>query len=383
MTTVHLLQAFPRSPSTTGGGSGTSWSTSTRTPTTRSTRWSSELVGAPTATCRRPSCASSATPTSRSTRSAAPRIRNILRVRARLPGRATILLEQNYRSTQTILSAANAVIDRNTDRKPKNLWTDAGRRRADRRLCRRHRARRGRLGRRARSTGSPTPSGVQPRRRRRLLPHQRPVPGLRGDLHPASACRTRWSAGCASTSARRSATCWPTCALIANPDDTVSAAPDPQHAPPRHRRPGRGLRRGPVARASGSPSAQALRRADEAPGIAAALGQRDRRLRRADGRAARRSRVGAPPADVLEAVLDAPATSPSWRPSTDPQDEGRVENLQELATVAREYRAGRVAAASGRGRAGRPSPTSWSRSRSSPTPTRSPTTTRTTPAWSR
>ena len=40
--------------------------------------------------------------------------------------RRTILLEQNYRSTQTILSAANAVISRNANRKPKNLWSDAG-----------------------------------------------------------------------------------------------------------------------------------------------------------------------------------------------------------------------------------------------------------------
>ena len=43
-----------------------------------------------------------------------------------IPTRKTILLEQNYRSTQTILSAANAVIARNAGRKPKNLWSDAG-----------------------------------------------------------------------------------------------------------------------------------------------------------------------------------------------------------------------------------------------------------------
>ena len=50
-------------------------------------------------------------------------IRNILEFEDDYPNARTILLEQNYRSTQTILTAANAVIARNPDRKPKRLWT--------------------------------------------------------------------------------------------------------------------------------------------------------------------------------------------------------------------------------------------------------------------
>ncbi|MER7044383.1 DNA helicase PcrA [Streptomyces jumonjinensis] len=53
-------------------------------------------------------------------------IRNILQFEEDYPDAVTILLEQNYRSTQTILSAANAVIERNESRRPKNLWTNAG-----------------------------------------------------------------------------------------------------------------------------------------------------------------------------------------------------------------------------------------------------------------
>ncbi|MET8095100.1 DNA helicase PcrA [Streptomyces sp. NPDC005236] len=53
-------------------------------------------------------------------------IRNILQFEENYPNATTILLEQNYRSTQTILSAANAVIERNESRRPKNLWTNAG-----------------------------------------------------------------------------------------------------------------------------------------------------------------------------------------------------------------------------------------------------------------
>ncbi|MCW2523953.1 MAG: ATP-dependent helicase PcrA, partial [Frankiales bacterium] len=53
-------------------------------------------------------------------------IRNIDEFERDYPSATTILLEQNYRSTQTILGAANAVIARNPDRRPKNLWSDAG-----------------------------------------------------------------------------------------------------------------------------------------------------------------------------------------------------------------------------------------------------------------
>ena len=53
-------------------------------------------------------------------------IRNIMEFEADYPNARTILLEQNYRSTQNILSAANAVIAPNTGRKRKRLWTDSG-----------------------------------------------------------------------------------------------------------------------------------------------------------------------------------------------------------------------------------------------------------------
>ena len=53
-------------------------------------------------------------------------IRNILDFEKDFPDATSILLEQNYRSTQTILNAANAVIGNNRGRKEKRLWSDAG-----------------------------------------------------------------------------------------------------------------------------------------------------------------------------------------------------------------------------------------------------------------
>jgi DNA helicase-2/ATP-dependent DNA helicase PcrA len=51
-------------------------------------------------------------------------IRNILDFENDFPDAATVKLEQNYRSTQTILSAANAVVSNNRERRPKELWTE-------------------------------------------------------------------------------------------------------------------------------------------------------------------------------------------------------------------------------------------------------------------
>jgi DNA helicase II / ATP-dependent DNA helicase PcrA len=51
-------------------------------------------------------------------------IRNILDFERDFPEAEVVKLEQNYRSTQTILSAANAVVERNRERRPKQLWTE-------------------------------------------------------------------------------------------------------------------------------------------------------------------------------------------------------------------------------------------------------------------
>ena len=52
--------------------------------------------------------------------------RNIVEFEEAFPDVTMVMLDQNYRSTQTILDAANAVIDNNVERKPKSLWTDSG-----------------------------------------------------------------------------------------------------------------------------------------------------------------------------------------------------------------------------------------------------------------
>ena len=93
-------------------------------------------------------------------------IRNILDFEHDFPEAAVVKLEQNYRSTQTILSAANAVVERNRERRPKELWTEKRGRRAGAALRARRRARGGALGRRrdraARRGGRASPAPTSP-----------------------------------------------------------------------------------------------------------------------------------------------------------------------------------------------------------------------------
>ena len=100
-------------------------------------------------------------------------IRNILEFEDTFPDAHVVKLEQNYRSTQTILDAANAVIRNNRGQKPKSLWTDLGPGRSDQDPRARGRARRGAV-RHRRGPATARRRSVT-RRDRGLLPDQRPV----------------------------------------------------------------------------------------------------------------------------------------------------------------------------------------------------------------
>ncbi len=261
-------------------------------------------------------------------------IRNILQFEQDYPDATTILLEQNYRSTQTILSAANAVIARNAGRKPKNLWTDSDRGQqvvgyvADNehdeaafvageidRLATAEQAR-------------PADVAVfyRTNAQSRVFEEVFIRVGLPYKVVGGVRFYERREVRDALAYLR----------LLGNPDDEVSL-----------RRilntPRRGI--GDKAEASLQQLAereritfgQALLRAVEAPGLAprslAAVDAFNRLVE------SLRTLVeaGSGPATVLEAVLEQTGYLAELRASSDPQDETRVENLAELEAVCREF----------------------------------------------
>jgi DNA helicase-2/ATP-dependent DNA helicase PcrA len=254
-------------------------------------------------------------------------IRNILEFERDFPNATVILLEQNYRSTQTILNAANAVIARNTDRKPKNLWSDAG-------------------------AGTPIEGYVAENEHDEAAwvaqQAQKYQPSDVAVFYRTNAQSRvfeevfirvgmpyRVVGGVRFYERREVRDALAYLRLIANPDDVVSL-----------RRILNTPRRGigdraqayvdALARHEGITYAAALDRADVAPGMnPRSLGAiRDFLVLLTDLRAVA---VDGTPSEILEAVLDQTGYLRELDQSKDPQDQGRVENLRELVSVAREF----------------------------------------------
>ncbi|MGW0560327.1 DNA helicase PcrA [Streptomyces sp. NPDC003016] len=261
-------------------------------------------------------------------------IRNILQFEEDYPDATTILLEQNYRSTQTILTAANAVIERNENRRPKNLWTDAG-------------------------AGSLITGYVADTEHDEAQFVAEEIDRLTdaGDAKAGDVAvfyRTNAQSrvfeeifirvglpykvvgGVRFYERKEVRDVLAYLRVLANPEDTVPL-----------RRILNVPKRGIGDRAEAMIDAlslrerisfpQALRRVDEAYGMAARSSNAVKRFNTLMEELRTIVESGAGPATVLEAVLERTGYLAELQASTDPQDETRIENLQELAAVALEF----------------------------------------------
>ncbi len=261
-------------------------------------------------------------------------IRNIMDFEVDFPAAEVVLLEQNYRSTQTILSAANAVIARNPARKDKRLWTDAG----DGALIT------GYVADNEHDEAAFVASEVD-----RLLDEH-------GVKHSDVAVFYRTNAqsrvfeevfvrvglpyrvvgGVRFYERKEVRDALAYLRVLANPADVVSLRRI-LNTPRR----GIGDRAEACIEAFASRErigfAAAVRRCEEVPGLVPRSAKAVTEF--ADLMDELRALVegNMPPAEVLEAVLDRTGYLAELAASTDPQDESRVENLAELVGVAREF----------------------------------------------
>jgi DNA helicase II / ATP-dependent DNA helicase PcrA len=260
-------------------------------------------------------------------------IRNILEFERDFANARTILLEQNYRSTQTILNAANAIIQHNRSRKPKRLWSEAG-------------------------TGEPIVGYVADTEHAEADWVAREIDRLcdSGEARPGDIAvfyRTNAQSrvfeevfirvglpykvvgGVRFYERKEVRDALAYLRAVVNEDDAVSL-----------RRILNTPRRGIGERAEACVAAlaaregisfgAALRRAADAPGISTrAVNAIADFVAMLDD--LRQLAEHAPPEEVLEAVLNRSGYLDALEESVDPQDAGRVENLQELVSVAREY----------------------------------------------
>ena len=260
-------------------------------------------------------------------------IRNIEEFEQDYPDAKVILLEQNYRSTQNILAAANAVVSLNRGRKPKNLWSDQG-------------------------AGPPITGYVADNEHDeaafvaeevdRLTDAGQATPGQVAVFYRTNAQSRvfeevfirvglpyRVVGGVRFYERREVRDLLAYLRLIANPADEVSLR-RVLNVPKR----GIGDRAeeyvAAFAQRERSTFAEALARPADVPGLAA------RSARAIEGfntliAGLRELSQTVPVADLTEAVLDRTGYVEALEESSDLQDASRVENLEELVSVAREY----------------------------------------------
>ncbi|MEU6122957.1 DNA helicase PcrA [Streptomyces sp. NPDC047123] len=261
-------------------------------------------------------------------------IRNILQFEEDYTDATTILLEQNYRSTQTILTAANAVIERNESRRPKNLWTNQGEG--------------------ARITGYVadtehdeaqfvadeidrlTDAGDAKAGDVAIFYRTNAQSRVFEEIFIRVGLPYKVVGGVRFYERKEVRDVLAYLRVLANPEDAVPL-----------RRILNVPKRGIGDRAEAMIDAlsqrekisfpQALKRVDEAYGMAARSTNAVRRFNTLMEELRTVVESGAGPAVVLEAVLERTGYLAELQASTDPQDETRIENLQELAAVALEF----------------------------------------------
>ena len=265
-------------------------------------------------------------------------IRNILDFERDFPEAATVKLEQNYRSTGTILDAANGLISHNRDRLDKNLWTDAGRGRPGDDLRASRRARGGSLDRR-RDRSSRRRGGDRPRRRRDLLPDQRAEPGAGGHARPLR-CSLPGDRRDEVLRTGRDPRRDRLPSVLANPDDTVSLTRIINS-------PRRGIgntSEGRVlgwANTTGVSPLEAVGQAETIPGLGAAARKAIGRFAELIASLTERAERRGPVAELLESVLSESGYIEALEAERTVEAEGRIENLQELVGMAAEFDANR------------------------------------------
>jgi DNA helicase-2/ATP-dependent DNA helicase PcrA len=259
-------------------------------------------------------------------------IRNIEEFERDFAGATVILLEQNYRSTQNILAAANAVVSRNPGRVPKNLWSDAG----DGPLITGYVA-----------DSEHDEAAFVTEEVDRLADDGEAAPGQVAVFYRTNAQSRVFEevfiraglpykvvGGVRFYERREIRDLLGYLRLIANPDDEVSLR-RVLNTPKR----GIGERAEEYVAAFAAREritfAQALARPGDVPGLAA---RSARAIEAFNGlMAALRAMADGPAGDLAEAVLDKSGLVAELQGSADLQDEGRIENLNEMVSVAREF----------------------------------------------